>query len=210
MRNLLQKNIHYLVENLTLGDIIFCDDAGEELILIERKSIEDLASSIIDGRYVEQSFRLNNSNIHNHNIIYLIEGNLQVYRPYSKINNKSIYSSMCILNSYKGFSLLRTINIQETAELIVRFFDKMTREKTNEIFYKNSLNMENSIEETAVDDTNTDDTNKEVTPNVALEYVDVIKREKKSNITPENIYIIMLCQIPNISTTSAKGNIKTL
>ena len=63
-----KKEYTLLVENLDLGDIIFCDSDGKELILIERKSIEDLSSSIIDGRYAEQSFRLNNSNIHNHNI----------------------------------------------------------------------------------------------------------------------------------------------
>lgn len=190
----IKKKYTLIVENLSLGDIVFTDDDGKEIILIERKSLEDLASSIMDGRYVEQSFRLNNSNIHNHNIIYLIEGDLQVYRPYSKINKQSIYSAMCNLNIYKGYSLLRTINIQETSELIIRFFDKMIREKNNIPLYKNGQGVTNN-------DNNKD--NKQ--SNSSTEYVDVMKREKKSNITPENIYIIMLCQIPNISSTSAKA-----
>ena len=190
----IKKKYTLIIENLNLGDIIFTDDDGKEIILIERKSLEDLASSIMDGRYIEQSFRLNNSNIHNHNIIYLIEGNLQVYRPYSKINKQSIYSAMCNLNIYKGYSLLRTINIQETSELIIRFFDKMIREKKNIPLYKHGEGVTNKYN---------NEENKQ--SNSSTEYVDVMKREKKSYITPDNIYIIMLCQIPNISSTSAKA-----
>ena len=57
------------VESLHLGDIIICDDDGNELILIERKSLADLASSIRDGRYAEQSYRLAEYPVHNHNIV---------------------------------------------------------------------------------------------------------------------------------------------
>ena len=40
----------------------------EEKLVIERKSINDLLSSIKDGRYAEQSYRLNGLPNHNHNI----------------------------------------------------------------------------------------------------------------------------------------------
>ena len=40
------------------------------------------------------------------------------------------------------------------------------------------------------------------------QYIDVIKTTKKSNITIDNIDIIMLSQIPNISTTTASELIK--
>ena len=43
---------------LPLGDIIICDEE-EELLIIERKTLQDLAASIKDGRYEEQSYRLN-------------------------------------------------------------------------------------------------------------------------------------------------------
>ena len=69
-------------ENLPLGDIIICEDNGSEKIILERKTLQDLAASIRDGRYKEQSFRLNECNLHNHNIMYLIEGNLQNYKPF--------------------------------------------------------------------------------------------------------------------------------
>ena len=55
-------------ENLTLGDIVI--SVKNELVIIERKTLKDLAASIKDGRYREQSFRLNECGCHNHNIIY--------------------------------------------------------------------------------------------------------------------------------------------
>ena len=36
-----------------------------------------------------------------------------------------------------------------------------------------------------------------------LKYTKYVKREKKSNITPENIDVIMLSQIPNVSVDTA-------
>ena len=60
------------MEKMALGDIILIDKKNDEIekekIIFERKSLYDLASSIKDGRYNEQSFRLNNHIIHNHNI----------------------------------------------------------------------------------------------------------------------------------------------
>ena len=67
-----EYNVEIKSESLPLGDIIFEKDKNE-IIMIERKTWKDLAASIRDGRYNEQSFRLNECDIHNHNIIYLIE-----------------------------------------------------------------------------------------------------------------------------------------
>ena len=58
-----KKPITIEVENLPLGDIIICEEnekTGEttEHIIIERKKVSDLAASITDGRYNEQSYRL--------------------------------------------------------------------------------------------------------------------------------------------------------
>ena len=63
------KNIEFVVEKLDLGDFIICDDNDNEKLIVERKSLNDLASSIKDGRYIEQSHRLTGYPIHNHNII---------------------------------------------------------------------------------------------------------------------------------------------
>ena len=71
-------NFDISVERMDLGDIAIWD-GEEELLLLERKKLSDLASSIKDGRYAEQSYRLNVYSLHNHNIIYLVEGNVSQY-----------------------------------------------------------------------------------------------------------------------------------
>ena len=113
---------------LDLGDAIIADDTGKELLLIERKSLRDLAASIKDGRYEEQSYRLNNHPLHNHNIVYLIEGDFKTYSTrYTRLPKKTLYSAMFAVNYYKGFSLVRTMNVLETAEYILRAASKLTR-----------------------------------------------------------------------------------
>ena len=61
-------------ENMPLGDAGIYADNGDELVLFERKSLSDLAASIKDGRYSEQSLRLSATLTPNHNIVYIIEG----------------------------------------------------------------------------------------------------------------------------------------
>ena len=78
-------NFDISVERLDLGDISIWNE-GEELLLLERKKLTDLASSIKDGRYAEQSYRLNGYSLHNHNIVYLVEGNISNYsNKWSKV-----------------------------------------------------------------------------------------------------------------------------
>ena len=64
------------LETLELGDIIIKNDNNETVLIFERKSLADLISSIKDGRYKEQSFRLSHSELDNKYIYYIIEGNI--------------------------------------------------------------------------------------------------------------------------------------
>ena len=82
------KQIKVVTENLPLGDFIISDEKEDKLI-IERKTINDLLASIKDGRYDEQSYRLNGLNHHNHNIIYLIEGDVNKANNRFKSDNKT-------------------------------------------------------------------------------------------------------------------------
>ena len=71
---LTETNNHVLIkEQLPIGDIIIYDNDDKEILLIERKTLNDLAASIKDGRYNEQSYRLNGHTLHNHNIIYILQ-----------------------------------------------------------------------------------------------------------------------------------------
>ena len=181
-------NFSIITGNLPLGDIIICDDNGTELILIERKSLSDLASSIKDGRYAEQSFRLDAYNLHNHNIIYLIEGNFNTFNARNaRMDKGTLHSAMFTLSYYKGFSVMGSFNIVETAEIILRMTDKLKRENNKRNAYY-SINAELATNETCQEN---------------KKYCNVVKKVKKDNITIHNIGEIMLCQIPNVSSTSA-------
>jgi len=69
LKTLIQDKIENVeLKNLEIGDIIFLDDNDNIVLIFERKSISDLISSIKDGRYSEQSFRLQEYPLHNHNI----------------------------------------------------------------------------------------------------------------------------------------------
>ena len=131
------SNIKLKVDNLKIGDTVFVEidvnenEIGEELVVFERKSLNDLASSIKDGRYAEQSFRLDGYQaVPNHNIVYLIEGDLSKYREnkYTRINKKTLLSSMFSILYYKGFSVVRTMNVLETCDLVSSWADKLERE----------------------------------------------------------------------------------
>uniref|UniRef100_A0A6C0AR26 ERCC4 domain-containing protein n=1 Tax=viral metagenome TaxID=1070528 RepID=A0A6C0AR26_9ZZZZ len=193
-------------ETLPIGDIIICDGDTEKLI-IERKSVADLQSSIKDGRYEEQSYRLNGLNHHNHNIIYLIEGNLN--NPYNANRFKSentgvtekltLFSAMFSLNYYKGFSVFRSFSLEETATIICNMAYKLEKESTTKkAFYQIKLDQITS------DQLSSDQIPGEepVDPQESS-YVNVIKKVKKENITCENIGAIMLCQIPGVSSATA-------
>jgi ERCC4-type nuclease len=181
MNLLFREHSHEIeTENLALGDIILLNNEREEKVIFERKSLYDLASSIKDGRYAEQSFRLNECQQHNHNIIYVIEGDLERYNPTKgRMDKKTLYSALITLNYFKGFSVIRTKNINETCELIINFADKLGREPKKTSYYD-----ENKVE-------------KEVN------YCEVMKKQKKNNITPANIGEIMLSTIPGVSNKSA-------
>lgn len=199
------KNINLSNENLPIGDVIIKDDNDNELIIIERKSLKDLAASINDGRYTEQSFRLNNCSVHNHNIIYLIEGEWSEYNKYKhkkRISEQTLLSSIISINYFKGFSLYRTNNTSESASYILHLADKIEREKGKKQPYYINGNS-SSVDEPNQSSFNIDATTNTQSNNKVENYCEVSKRIKKDNITINNIGEILLAQIPNVSSQSA-------
>ena len=203
------KNIQLKSETLPIGDIII-NDGTEDKLIIERKSVNDLLSSIKDGRYEEQSYRLNGLNHHNHNIIYLIEGDVNKvnrFKSDNKVEKLTLYSAMFSLNYYKGFSVFRSFSMEETANIICNMAYKMEKSAdSKKPFYINKVVSQTEISEASIDAVqDAGDESDETENNNATEkdYVSVVKKVKKDNITPDNIGEIMLCQIPGISSVTA-------
>jgi ERCC4-type nuclease len=187
--------IKMVSENLPLGDIILCNDLGQEKAIIERKSLADLAASIRDGRYKEQGFRLNQCDLHNHQIYYLVEGDLRHYKPFKGLpDKKALLSAMTSISYFKGFSLYRTMNLEESAEWLLQFALKLEKENAKPFYASEAGPSVSAAEPSAAGPSAAEFNYAEVVPH---------KRIKKDNITSENIGEIMLAQIPSVSSTAA-------
>lgn len=212
------QNIKVKTETLPIGDVIIHDET-EDRIIIERKSINDLLASIKDGRYEEQSYRLNGTHHHNHNIIYLIEGdvnskikcNTNKYKTNNEqLQKQTLYSAMFSLNYYKGFSVFRSFTLNETANIICNMTYKLSKNVNKSSFYKWNNPVENNhVDYPIINQQHTPEDDNECIQNIPIstptdkDYVSVIKKIKKDNITPDNIGEIMLCQIPGVSSVTA-------
>lgn len=171
---------HYKIShaNLDVGDIHI--KYNEKLVLvIERKTINDLAASLVDSRYHEQKMRLK-STMEKCRVIYVIEGGL---------NDLSAYNSTFTIDTYNG-CLIGTIfrdkipvyvaaDINHTIELIDGICKRLHK-------YEKDLQ----------DDT--DCTKAE------SDYCKTIKLRKKDNLTPYVIFISQLRVIPGVSAQIAE------
>jgi ERCC4-type nuclease len=228
----LKNNIIVSKEVLPIGDIIIETVEHKQIMCIERKSLSDLLASIKDGRYEEQSYRLlNSTGLPPHNIFYIIEGMFsQIPKPKDK---RVVYSAITSLNYFKGFSVMRTCSVNETAELLFYMADKIHRNllkgvppayllKACSNLSNSTINSNSSINANSNNDTNTlsnvlfknndNITEPETTDEIeipdqhghsAVDYCSVVKKVKKDNITTENIGHIILSQIPGISSITS-------
>jgi ERCC4-type nuclease len=213
------RNLKVITESLPIGDIIISNN-NEDILIIERKTIIDLLSSIKDGRYEEQSYRLNGTPVHNHNIMYVIEGDvnkMNLFRE-TKFEKLTLYSAIFSLNYYKGFSAIRTFTLDETALFICNCTSKLMKGEVTERkgFYSNKsgvpTNVTNNAKEELIEGESAEDGDSEENPEQqkydCKNYIGLVKKVKKENITPDNIDEIMLCQIPGVSTATAVSIIK--
>ena len=118
------------IKTLDLGDLIFFKD-DQPLLIIERKTVNDLASSIIDGRYREQKARLFKSNC---NFIYLIEGNISYHKSKS-----TLYGAITNLLFRDDIKVIKSISIKESIDYIEKLVVKFEKDD----FAKKNDNIKN-------------------------------------------------------------------
>jgi ERCC4-type nuclease len=174
-----KNSIEIKTDNLLLGDIQI------DKLLIERKTINDLASSIVDGRYKEQSFRLSKALEEGYKVFYFIEGNMDLYT--GAISKNTLVSTVYSLTN-KGFQVLLTKNSRDTAFFVLQFAEKMKKESQKDEKIKKESEKDENGNEIKITYENTEG---------------VVQTKKNKNITKDNISVFMLCQIPGISTTTA-------
>ena len=176
------ENILVEKTNLNIGDFVI----GR--YIIERKTLSDLASSILDGRYKEQSSRLD-TYIQEHIeeqpvVMYFIEGSLDLFTDGHNINKDKLISACISLMCSKNYKVFLTRHVNETCDFLLKICSKLSNEQPE----TESQNGESqSI----------------VCNNIAKHQF------KKSNqINKENIGIIMLTSIPNVSANIASQLLK--
>ncbi|GBG23952.1 Crossover junction endonuclease MUS81 [Hondaea fermentalgiana] len=109
---------------LSLGDAMWIvrrklmDGKTEEYVLdyiIERKEVSDLGTSIKDGRYSEQKYRLQRCGLSR--VIYLVEGEPS---HQSILKPQALRTAMAETQVRDGFTVMHVLNVMETVEYLSR------------------------------------------------------------------------------------------
>ena len=172
-----KDKIKIISENLMLGDIHITYMTLN--YIFERKTLQDLQASILDGRYKEQKARLL-SNTSQKYITYIIEGDT-VLSPTTYERYKSMIQSAYLHTMFRdNIRILYTKNIVETTTLILLLSTKII-DKPDKFLYE------------------------EYTSDKC--YTDFVKLKKKKidNIDAKSCFIMQLSQIPMISNIIAKN-----
>jgi ERCC4-type nuclease len=170
----LQSSNSIKVEQLEVGDILFRLE-GETVLIIERKTVNDLKASICDGRGREQKARLIGSTPRQR-IIYLIEGSLDKTLN-SKIGGipvSTLIGSLINTQLRDGIKVYKTSTIDESAEFIIKLYEKL--EKDGDTYFMSE------------DGKSSDST-----------YAATLKKSKKANMTPKIWFISQLSLIPQVT-----------
>lgn len=179
-RQLIDKfEIKPTVRSLDLGDIMI-ETGGFPQWTIERKTLEDFAASIKDGRYREQKGRLMSTNGSLGTIAYLIEGFPKHQQTYiNGIKVETLESAIANTIVRDRIMVFRTPNINES----VRFLKQLDL-KTTEFGNKPPPNAETIHK---------------------LHVESLVKKKKGDNRDHSTCYLAQLCQIPGVSCRTARA-----
>ncbi len=181
-------NADYL--NLDLGDIKITYN-GNLVLLIERKTMNDLIASVNDGRYREQKKRLLESGIPNAKIMYILEGSLNDIPGHLK----TLYGMIINTLFRDKLTVLKFEDIDETIFFLKRIIKKLEDKDPSLIALSLLSSDENNVMQDGGDERDNVNNN--------LEYLSTIKMKKKDNLTPLNCSILQLAQIPGVSIQNA-------
>jgi ERCC4-type nuclease len=174
-------HMYYNVQNLDVGDVIY--KHGDQLMcLIERKTWDDYATSITDGRLKNQAIRIDQL-CHEYpqmTVIYLVEGaSLSMDHKFrGGVTRDAVYSSMVNRVLRDHFMVYRSMSLEDTALIVTKIYDKLSEMITRP-------------------------DRPDKPENIRIDYLKTIKLSKKENMTPQNCYVCQLAQIPGVSIDMA-------
>ena len=103
------------VKPLDVGDFHISNADGFSLV-VERKTLDDLSSSIIDGRYKEQKLRLDALRSQGTQVLFIVENTAKVTKK--GLPHSTLLSAMLSTMLVGNFFVYRTKNTAETAHLL--------------------------------------------------------------------------------------------
>jgi ERCC4-type nuclease len=166
-------------DNLYCGDFIIEID-NVPIVIIERKTLADLVSSIRDGRYLTQKVKLKET-YSDSSIIYLVEGSFN-FNPTTPMyvegmNKYSVISSVINTQIRDKINVVHTDNLQDTFDFLLALLIRVCKNPTK---YK-------------IDDGTKLEGKKE----------DVIKKHKITS--KQDMFFYQLTQVPGISAKTAQA-----
>ena len=145
IKNTSSFTIPYEIKKLDIGDIIISSSKHpDKSLIIERKCMTDMISSIKDGRYKEQKIRLQAEGSNSNTIIcYLLEGLVNDLR---KPNDKTLLYGSIISSIFRDtIPIIRTTSLQETLDILIRLYERMNK-NINDFFTLKNNNLQQDIE----------------------------------------------------------------
>jgi ERCC4-type nuclease len=162
--NLLQENseIKYTVKRITIGDYALILNDNIEMI-VERKTLKDLASSILDGRKDNIAKLIELRLQTNCKIAYIIEGNTPNYnRKINRIPYKNLLAHLDHLMMRDNVFILYTKSPEDTLERLTYLLKNISTIKKGGDTEKNITDAEKNIKDA---EKNITDAEKNITDN---------------------------------------------
>jgi ERCC4-type nuclease len=173
------RGVLHQVKMLDVGDYMFMGSNEEPVLIIERKTCSDLASSVTDGRYREQKLRLLSAPTWCRG--YIIEG---IYptsgiKQGKRIITRSTADSICLgLEIRDKMCLWQTVDMEHTIDLLVKLMSKLPE------YQEGNVDIKEGHQECLVKS---------------------LGSKRMDNMTPQTCYLSQLCQIPGVSIAIAKA-----
>ncbi|XP_066912405.1 crossover junction endonuclease MUS81-like isoform X2 [Clytia hemisphaerica] len=200
--NLLKIGVKMEVRKLQLGDFLWIakEKCGKqrELVLdfiLERKRMDDLASSIVDGRFKEQKFRLKSCGLKK--LIYLVEkyGSSEHFVVPETTLKQAVMNTQVV----DGLFIKETTSIQDSVQYLRLMTNQLTR------MYKDKI-----IHGVSMEDVKTIKSNHPFSDVIALEEQHLIQFNEFSSQTDKNkvltcreMFVKQLMQMKGVSAERA-------
>lgn len=169
--------------NLDTGDFHIVREDGELVLVVERKTLADLAASVKDGRYVEQKARmLATAEGDPRRLALVVEGALfGPEPPDTPIEGLSLGALRTLVLHAQHRDGIAVYNVQDavgTAALITHMAEKVHPGGPDRVS--------------------------------GGAYVSTVRPKKSENMTPRNVAILQLCVVPRMSTRMAEAVLDTV